>query len=394
MTSTGVTHGADTDRLEEIAGQLLTSAQRVGAVADTGTASAPVLEEAWAGADCEDFIGSWQSARQMVEQAETHLRAFAAVLLEQAAQQDATSGSGSSSSPEGRSSTGRAASPDRSAGQSRGWAPLPDWVNAPLAVLRSEDPHLAPPDDGWRVPDVVDDATTRVNDWWRSTVYASEPGLFITYQLDKHAERVERMGPFLVGVPQLGPMMPLLSETAADELRSWSDIAADPKGYFVKEMSTPWGQAGMAASVLGGPLGRGGSRVAKEGFEEAADRLRLIDHEPPTKVIGGYDVPEDAVRVSSGQKGAWNKDLHRPEPDRTYVVDDTFVYVTDEHGRVREAHGVLTLDAADRNTYQQGIAGGPDRLPQDHGGHLFARVFGGPGEGINLVAMTKDANLS
>lgn len=35
-----------------------------------------------------------------------------------------------------------------------------------------------------------------------------------------------------------------------------------------------------------------------------------------------------------------------------------------------------------------------DRLPGDEGGHIFGKSLGGPGEDINLLAMSRDANRS
>jgi hypothetical protein len=38
------------------------------------------------------------------------------------------------------------------------------------------------------------------------------------------------------------------------------------------------------------------------------------------------------------------------------------------------------------------VAGGADRATDDQGGHLFATVFRGPGERINLVPMNSNLN--
>lgn len=35
-----------------------------------------------------------------------------------------------------------------------------------------------------------------------------------------------------------------------------------------------------------------------------------------------------------------------------------------------------------------------DRLPGDEGGHIFGKSLGGPGEDVNLLAMSRDANRS
>ena len=91
--------------------------------------------------------------------------------------------------------------------------------------------------------------------------------------------------------------------------------------------------------------------------------------------------------------------LKNLQPDTRYIVDNgTYIYETDTVGRVVYAEGHLDqiVDAADRvrNPSEQRLAGGADRLPGDHGGHFFATLFGGPGEGINLTGQHAHVNLS
>ena len=69
-----------------------------------------------------------------------------------------------------------------------------------------------------------------------------------------------------------------------------------------------------------------------------------------------------------------------------------YYYQTDELGRIKAAQGDLRLEASKRNNRDQLKAGYEDRLPNDHGGHLIARIFGGSGELDNLVAMDKIVN--
>ena len=69
-----------------------------------------------------------------------------------------------------------------------------------------------------------------------------------------------------------------------------------------------------------------------------------------------------------------------------------YYYQTDELGRIKAAQGDLRLEAGKRNNRDQLKAGYEDRLPNDHGGHLIARIFGGSGELDNLVAMDKIVN--
>lgn len=110
---------------------------------------------------------------------------------------------------------------------------------------------------------------------------------------------------------------------------------------------------------------------------------------------GGASHAPDLNHVSteSGGPGGWNQELNKPAPNTHYNVDDRFHYNTDNNSRVGHAHADLDASsAAERNGYQQRIAGGPDRLPGDQGGHIFGSQFGGPGEAINLTAMRDTLN--
>ncbi len=104
------------------------------------------------------------------------------------------------------------------------------------------------------------------------------------------------------------------------------------------------------------------------------------DLAPLGRFLDDVDIPADAVRISWDTTRRWNSVLNRPAANTTYVVDGRFVYRTDAQGRVVEASGHLdSLPGGARNTYQQGVAGRGDRLPDDQGGHIFGRWFGGPG---------------
>lgn len=115
--------------------------------------------------------------------------------------------------------------------------------------------------------------------------------------------------------------------------------------------------------------------------------------------IGDHGGPHHApdlnhVSTESGGPGGWNQELNKPSPNTHYEVDDRFQYETDANRRV--GHAEMSYDSShepsDRNGYQQRIAGGPDRLPGDEGGHIFGTQFGGPGEGINITAMRDTLN--
>uniref|UniRef100_UPI000AF5F25D DNA/RNA non-specific endonuclease n=1 Tax=Pseudomonas syringae TaxID=317 RepID=UPI000AF5F25D len=97
------------------------------------------------------------------------------------------------------------------------------------------------------------------------------------------------------------------------------------------------------------------------------------------------------VEVSSGEKGAWSKELNKPEPNTIYKVDGNKVYQTDELGRVDKVESSLSLNKNDRNTYQQCVAG-KCGIDGDEGGHLIASIFNGPGERLNLLPMNGNLN--
>ena len=98
------------------------------------------------------------------------------------------------------------------------------------------------------------------------------------------------------------------------------------------------------------------------------------------------------VELKAGSKGDWNKLANKPEANTTYKFENGYTYKTDANGRVSSVQADLKLEANDRNRYQQKVSGRTDRKPDDHGGHLIASMFKGPGEGINIVPMDKTFN--
>ncbi|WP_178120943.1 hemagglutinin repeat-containing protein [Pseudomonas atagonensis] len=102
-------------------------------------------------------------------------------------------------------------------------------------------------------------------------------------------------------------------------------------------------------------------------------------------------VPPRIVEIDSGGKGAWNKELNKPQPNTVYKVDGNKVYQTDHLGRVEKVEADLADIVRDRNKYQQ-CKTGKCGLEADEGGHLIASIFDGPGERINMVPM--DGNLN
>ncbi len=106
--------------------------------------------------------------------------------------------------------------------------------------------------------------------------------------------------------------------------------------------------------------------------------------------------PPRTIIAEAGQKGNWNRLLNNYDqyPNATIRTTRGQEFKIDSQGRVENVTAKLFDEANDRNGNQQVKAGGSDRLADDHGGHLLAAMFGGPGEGINLVAMNKKFNGS
>jgi hypothetical protein len=79
--------------------------------------------------------------------------------------------------------------------------------------------------------------------------------------------------------------------------------------------------------------------------------------------------------------------LNKPPPNSTIRIDDKFTFETDDFGRVIRASAildVLDLDHPRDTTAQRKLIG---KLPGDHAGHIFARIFRGPIGSMNLIPM-------
>lgn len=301
---TPVSHGADTARLREIAGDLGQLANRIDGVEAAGTSAASVLDQGWVGDDHGDFGRSWQLARAQLLAASDRLTGYARLARAQADEQDAAAGAGGG---------------------------LGTAIGAGVGLGT-----------------------------WAGGVKDAGTGGFVNRAADVGGD-VAAAATFMRLAASAAP----LGDDDAPEERSSRSSASE-------------------RSSRGGPLE---DRQARGGTFEGGD----FDADP-VDTVGTYEVPDGAVFFDSGGTGNWNSDLNNPAPDTTYVVDDRFVFTTDEHGRVVETHGVLELGEADRNSYQQTKAGGEDRQPGDQGGHIFGNAFGGPGEALNLLAMSAEAN--
>ena len=135
--------------------------------------------------------------------------------------------------------------------------------------------------------------------------------------------------------------------------------------------------------AVGTELNTANKGKAAEAIEELNDQIskKLI------KKVDGYYERYIDINVKGELKS-----LSKLDANTKYKLSNGHEYRTDNLGRVDDVKGNLTLNSAERNLYQQRIAGGDCRLDSDCGGHLIASMFNGIGEGLNLVAMDKTLN--
>lgn len=130
------------------------------------------------------------------------------------------------------------------------------------------------------------------------------------------------------------------------------------------------------------------------------DSQRVVT-DPVTSDSGRTFAPEKVVRLNSiATLDSVNPELKGTtfNADTRYELDGgRYTFETDSKGRVVYAEGHIdhTVPTGTSNDYrvsnEQSKSGGPDRVTNgvhgDAGGHFFAAIFGGPGEGINMTAM-------
>lgn len=127
-------------------------------------------------------------------------------------------------------------------------------------------------------------------------------------------------------------------------------------------------------------------------------------------VLASKDFPNSAVRINKNMvvgkagslrnSGPVNEFLNHLLPNKTYIVDDAFIYKTDDLGRVISASadrnkvfGVIERNGQRNTDVQKLIVDDLGGRPGfDDGGHLFANTTGGPNELINQVPMSKSLN--
>lgn len=189
-------------------------------------------------------------------------------------------------------------------------------------------------------------------------------------------------------------------EPLQDEKGGATDTSKDTGAPRTVGDTTGSGAAGQAG-------GDTPSAVKAEGRENPIERFR---EEVPPEYSAALENPK---HVQSGQKGSWNAELNKPEPNTAYVVDGNKLFVTDDRGRTVFSGGQYERARAPsentdkRHQYNQTTAGtraydtdagkwgrsAPvERRVGDEGGHLQPAFLGGPGERINTVPQTAELN--
>lgn len=135
--------------------------------------------------------------------------------------------------------------------------------------------------------------------------------------------------------------------------------------------------------------------------EATENGLRLYSREFPNSAI---KICGNTVFCNAGSlkgSGAVNEFLNHLLPNKTYVVDDCFVYTTDKYGRVvscsanrSKSFGKIHRNTQRNSDVQKKVVSMLDgHSGMDQSGHLFANTTGGPNELINQVPMNKELNM-
>lgn len=185
----------------------------------------------------------------------------------------------------------------------------------------------------------------------------------------------------------VGGFIPIVGQIgdARDTVHALGDVIQGKDGA--------WGNLGLAAVGWVPGLGdaakgaiRGGKKAVEAGTEIAPKLARKADD------VAAAARPR--IEIDGGSKGNWSKELNARDlkPNADYIANG-YTYKTDANGRVTDVAGKLELKTAERNSYQQGVSGREDRLPDDQGGHLIASIFNGPGDRLNMVPMNGNFNV-
>jgi hypothetical protein len=172
------------------------------------------------------------------------------------------------------------------------------------------------------------------------------------------------------------------ASTAPQKARAWAEQMIRPDGGVPTRDPLP---------------AVGGSADARRQPDDSTLKIVIgrSDIEPKADGPGRHSVePDEPLKLSTTNPDHLPS-LNAPPPDSSILVDEKFLYRTDRAGRVVRARTVLDrvdLQHPRDTTAQRKLAG---KLPGDHAGHIFARIFGGPIGSVNLVPMRGNkVNLS
>ncbi|WZC09293.1 DNA/RNA non-specific endonuclease [Staphylococcus aureus] len=163
------------------------------------------------------------------------------------------------------------------------------------------------------------------------------------------------------------------------------------------------------------PAGMGGIKFAEtttlrnmgQNMKRAVTPQNHVTHGPKDSMVrseGKHSVSSHEINLSkyvespNYTKVKYGEQYARLRPKKLkanieYTTPNGHIYRTDHKGRIKEVYvDNLSLKDGDRNNYAQKTVGGEDRLPDDDGGHLIARMFGGSKDIDNLVAQSKFIN--
>lgn len=106
---------------------------------------------------------------------------------------------------------------------------------------------------------------------------------------------------------------------------------------------------------------------------------------------GGKGAPktQGPVVELSTKKAGDKEALNNPPPSSHIVVDGKYHYWTDDQGRVVKAQTTLNKVDHDNPRDEKAQRNLRDKLKGDDAGHIFARMFGGPGQAVNLTPMER-----
>lgn len=133
--------------------------------------------------------------------------------------------------------------------------------------------------------------------------------------------------------------------------------------------------------------------------KNVSNGIELISKQfPDTRIM----IRNNTIIAKAGSlKGAGplNTFLNTTLRNKTYVVDDVFVYKTDNMGRVVEAwsnrskaYNTIQRNSQRDSHTQKLVKERLDGIMEDDSGHLFANSTGGPNELINQIPLLKSVN--